>query len=233
MKARIFLLALSMMFAVTLQAQIYDQLWIRVQRMEQKDLPKSVIAEAQAIYQKAKAEQNVPQMMKAYLTMMVYRESISPDSLAVDVKGLEEWAASPQTEVQDKAVIYSILGEINLENDLEKGNRYLHLSLKDSLKLMDYSAEKLVPMVKTGETSRLYFDNNLYDLLARRAIRLWKENQWNPQRETVLQTIQQTYQSLLHLYKVRNMRSAWLLTALDAPSDPRSDILYSYDPSVL
>ena len=55
MKIRILLLAISMMFAVALQAQTYDQLWKRVQQMEQKDLPKSVIAEAQAIYQKAKA----------------------------------------------------------------------------------------------------------------------------------------------------------------------------------
>ena len=161
MKIRILLLAISMMFAVALQAQTYDQLWKRVQQMEQKDLPKSVIAEAQAIYQKAKTEQNVPQMMKAYLTMMVYRKSISPDSLAVDVKGLEEWAAYPQTEVQDRAVLYSILGgEVD---DFDMSNEYLRLSLKDSLKLVDYPAEKLVPMVKTGETSRLYFDNNLYD----------------------------------------------------------------------
>ena len=161
MKTRILLLAISMMFAVALQAQTYDQLWKRVQQMEQKDLPKSVIAEAQAIYQKAKAEQNVPQMMKAYLTMMVYRKSISPDSLAVDVKGLEEWAASPQTEVQDRAVLYSILGEE--VDDFDMSNEYLRLSLKDSLKLVDYPAEKLVPMVTTGETSRLYFDDNLYE----------------------------------------------------------------------
>ena len=216
MKTRIILLALSMMFAVALQAQTYDQLWKRVEQMEQKDLPKSVIAGAQAIFQKAKNERKVPQMMKAYLTMMVYRESISPDSLTVDVKGLEEWAASPQTEVPDKAVLYSILGEITMKDDFEKGNGYLHLSLKDSMKLVDYPAEKLVPMVETGETSRLYFDNNLYDLLARRAIRLWNENQWNEQREAVLESVRQTYQSLLYVYKVEGMRSAWLLTALDA-----------------
>ena len=216
MKTRIFLLALSMMFAVALQAQTYEQLWKRVQQMEQKDLPKSVIAEAQNIFQKAKGEQNVPQMMKAYLTMMIYRESISPDSLAVDVKGLEDWAESPQTELSDRAVLNSILGEFTMKDNFEEGNRYLHLSLKDSMKLVHYSAGKLVPMVETGETSRHYFDDNLYDLLARRAIRLWKEYQWNPQREAVLQTIQHTYQSLLHIYKVKNMRSAWLLTALDA-----------------
>lgn len=216
MKTRIILLVLSMMLAVTMQAQSYDQLWKRVEQMEQKDLPKSVIAEAQEIYQKAKNERDVPQMMKAYLTIMAYRESISPDSLVVDVKGLEEWADSPQTEVPDRAVLYSVLGEITIKDDFEKGNGYLHLSLKDSMNLVDYPAEKLVPMVETGETSRLYFDNNLYDLLARRAIRLWNENQWNAQREAVLETVRQTYQSLLYIYKVKGMRSAWLLTALDA-----------------
>ena len=118
--------------------------------------------------------------------------------------------------MQDRAVLYSILGDICIRDDFEKGNRYLHLSLKDSLKLVDYPAEKLVPMVMSGETSQLYFDNNLYDLLARRAIRLWEQNQWNAQQEDTRRTISQTYQSLLHIYKVKDMRSAWLLTALDA-----------------
>lgn len=221
MKTRIFLLVGLMMLAVTLQAQTYEQLWKRVEKMERKDLPKTVIAEAQKIYQKAKEKRNVPQMMKAYLTMMTYREAISPDSLAVDVKGLEDWAEAPDTRIPDRAVLYSLLGGITIERDFEKGNRFLHLSLKDSLTLADYPADKLVPMVESGETSRLYFDNNLYDLLARRAIRLWNANQWNPQREAVLESVRQTYQSLLHLYKEKNMRSAWLLTALDA--GPQAD----------
>ena len=149
-------------------------------------------------------------------TMMAYRGSISPDSLAVDVKGLEDWAASSKTQTADRAVLYSILGEMKIKEDFEKGNEYLHLSLKDRMNLVDYSAEKLVPMVETGETSRLYFANNLYDLVARRAIRLWNENLWNSQREVTLDTIRQTYQTLLDIYKEKGMRSAWLLTALDA-----------------
>ena len=216
MKTRIFLLTLSLVLAMNLQAQTYHQLWKNVEQMEQKDLPKSVIAEAEKIYAKAKVERDVPQMMKAYLTMMTYRGRISPDSIPVDIKGLEEWASQKETAVQDKAVLYSILGGICIRDDFEKGNRYLQLSLKDSLKLVDYLAEKLVPMVETGETSRLYFDNNLYDLLARRAIQLWEQNLWNVQQEETRKTIQETWQSLLHIYKVKNMRSAWLLTALDA-----------------
>ena len=191
------------MFVVAMQAQTYNQLWKKVEQMEQKDMPKSVITEAEKIYAKAKAERNVPQMMKAYLTMMACRGNITPDSIAVDIKGLEEWAEASSTQVQDKAVLYSILGGICIRDDFEKGNRYLHLSLKDSLKLVDYSAEKLVPMVKSGETSQLYFDNNLYDLLARRAIELWNQNLWNAQQENTRKTISQTYQSLLHIYKER------------------------------
>ena len=206
MKIRTFLLTLIWMLAMTLQAQTYTQLWKNVEQMGQQDLPKSVIAEAGKIYIKAKTERNVPQMMKAYLTMMAWRGNISSDSVEVDIKGLEEWASSAQTDVQDKAVLNSILGGIYLSKDFDKGNRYLNLSLEDSLKLVDYPADKLVPMVKSGETSLLYFDNNLYDLLARRAIRLWTENQWNASQEAALQSIRRTYRSLLHLYKEKGIQ---------------------------
>ena len=216
MKTRIWLLVLAWMLAWNMQAQSYDVLWKNVERMEQKDLPASVIAEAQRIYNKAKEERNVPQMMKAYLSMMTWRGNISPDSLAVDIQGLEAWSQEPGLALQDKAVLNSILGGVFIREDFEKGDQYLKLSLKDSLMLVNYPAGKLVPMVKSGETSRLYFDNNLYDLLARRAIQLWEQHQWNAQQEDTRKNIQAIYQSLLYIYKVKGMRSAWLLTALDA-----------------
>ena len=50
-----------------MQAQTYDNLWKELEVLERKDLPKSVISEAMKIYDKAKAEQNVPQMMKDYI----------------------------------------------------------------------------------------------------------------------------------------------------------------------
>ena len=62
-----------------MQAQTYDYLWKELEVLERKDLPKSVISEAMKIYDKAKAEQNVPQMMKAYLTAMQYRSLLTPE----------------------------------------------------------------------------------------------------------------------------------------------------------
>ena len=95
-----------------MQAQSYERLWQRVEQLEKDDLPKSVVEAAQDIYQKAEKEKNVPQMMKAFLTMTVYREAISTDSLQVDIRKLEDWASSPETSKQDRAVLSSILAEM-------------------------------------------------------------------------------------------------------------------------
>lgn len=199
-----------------MQAQSFERLWQRVEQLEKDDLPKSVVEAAQAIYVKAEKEKNVPQMMKAFLTMTVYRETISPDSLQVDVRKLEEWVSSPKTSMQDKAVLFSILGEMIIRQNYEKGDSCLKQSLKDSVALITYDAGKFVPLVKVGETSLRYFNDNLYDLLARRAIQLWQQNRWRISQQGVESLINQTYQSLLSFYQEMGNRSAWLLTALDA-----------------
>ena len=206
-----------------MQAQTYERQWKKVEELEKKDLPKSVVEAAQTIYVKAEKEKNVPQMMKAFLTMMAYRNEISPDSLQVDLQKMEAWASSSQTSVPDKAVLYSIMGEIillkgmdALQEEADKANDYLKKSLQDSLVLVNYDAEKLTPLVVTKETSKRYFNNNLYELLARRAISIWKKNIWRKHWEEIDGNIKRTYQSLLNIYQEKGMREAWLLTALDA-----------------
>lgn len=219
-KLRIWGLLLGIMITLSgMKAQTYDSLWKQVETLEQKGLPKSAIAKVEEIYEKAKAEKKVSQMMKAYLTRMAYRGEIAPDSLKNDWRLLEQWAADAQTSLPDKAVLYSILGELQMQTDVDKGNACLLRSLENQTELANYPADKLVPLVKTEAISRLYFDNNLYDLLARRAIDLWSDNQWGSNRETVLQRISDTYQSLLDLYEQQGKRDAWLLTALDAHPD--------------
>ena len=218
MKVRRFSLVVFLMlaFTVMVQAQSYNQLWKKVNQLADDDLPESVIVEAQRIYNKAEAGHNVPQMMKAYLTMMTFRGEISPDSISVDVKGLEAWAESQELKAHERAVLYSILGGVHISKDFEKGDHFLKLSLKDSLTLIDYPAGKMVPMVQTMETSRLYMDDNLLDLLARRAIDLWRDNQWRSQVNDVQKTIRETYQMLARQYERNGNRAAWVLTALDA-----------------
>ena len=226
-----------------MQAQTYDNLWKELEVLERKDLPKSVISEAMKIYDKAKAEQNVPQMMKAYLTAMQYRSLLTPDSLKVDMNGLEQWA-SQTGSVEDKAILYSILGEMAMSADVKKGLGYLQASLKDKDRLLLVPVEKLRSMVRVGEASKRYFRDNLYNLLARRAIQIMQQYRWQAAAKAnqtnslpadmtdmdkfvtyqfvpvsdcdLTAAVMQAYQSLLKAYDTETEREGWLLTAVDA-----------------
>lgn len=226
-----------------MQAQTYDNLWKELEVLERKDLPKSVISEAMKIYDKAKAEQNVPQMMKAYLTAMQYRSLLTPDSLKVDMNGLEQWA-SQTGSMEDKAILYSILGEMTMPADVKKGLGYLQASLKDKDRLLLIPVEKLRPMVRVGEASKRYFRDNLYNLLARRVIQIMQQYRWQAAAKAnqtnslsvdmtdmdqfvtyqfvpvsdcdLTAAVMQTYQSLLKAYDTETEREGWLLTGIDA-----------------
>lgn len=245
MKTRYFSLMVLLIVGsfASMQAQTFDKMWKELEMLEQKDLPKSVVAKAMGIYDKAKAEQNVPHMMKAYLTAMHYRAALAPDSMKVDMEGLEQWAAQAGS-VEEKAVLYSILGEMTLPDDVKKGWGYLQLSLKDKDRLLRVPGEKFKPMVIVGETSERYFRDNLYHLLASRAIRMMQEYRWQaaaqanqtdslPDRVNTLEafmdltvvpvsgcdltaSVMQVYQSLLKTYDSDAERAGWLLTGIDA-----------------
>lgn len=226
-----------------IQAQTYDNLWKELEVLERKDLPQSVISKAMKIYDKAKVEQNVPQMMKAYLTAMQYRSLLTPDSLKVDMNGLEQWA-SQTGSVEDKAILYSILGEMAMSADVKKGLGYLQASLKDKDRLLLVLVEKLRSMVRVGEASKRYFRDNLYNLLARRAIQIMQQYRWQAAAKAnqtnslpadmtdmdkfvtyqfvpvsdcdLTAAVMQAYQSLLKAYDTETEREGWLLTAVDA-----------------
>lgn len=245
MKIRYLSLTVLLVMSVfaPIQAQTYDNLWKELEVLERKDLPQSVISKAMKIYDKAKAEQNVPQMMKAYLTAMQYRSLLTPDSLKVDMNGLEQWA-SQTGSVEDKAILYSILGEMAMSADVKKGLGYLQASLKDKDRLLLVPVEKLRSMVRVGEASKRYFRDNLYNLLARRAIQIMQQYRWQAAAKAnqtnslpadmtdmdkfvtyqfvpvsdcdLTAAVMQAYQSLLKAYDTETEREGWLLTAVDA-----------------
>lgn len=182
-------------------------------------------------------------MMKAYLTAMQYRSLLTPDSLKVDMNGLEQWA-SQTGSMEDKAILYSILGEMTMPADVKKGLGYLQASLKDKDWLLLIPVEKLRPMVRVGEASKRYFRDNLYNLLARRAIQIMQQYRWQAAAKAnqtnslsvdmtdmdqfvtyqfvpvsdcdLTAAVMQTYQSLLKAYDTETEREGWLLTGIDA-----------------
>ncbi|ALK83773.1 hypothetical protein BvMPK_1158 [Phocaeicola vulgatus] len=100
------------------------------------------------------------------------------------------------------------------------------------------------PMVRVGEASKRYFRDNLYNLLARRAIQIMQQYRWQAAAKAnqtnslpadmtdmdqfvtyqfvpvsdcdLTAAVMQTYQSLLKAYDTETEREGWLLTGIDA-----------------
>ncbi|MGL4851591.1 MAG: MG2 domain-containing protein [Phocaeicola sp.] len=239
----LFLILLTMSGLYPVVAQSYQTLWKNVKAYEQKDLPQSVVEEATKIYTKAKNERHLPQMLKAYLTRMQYRFRMAPDSLSVDVEALKKWAEESE-KVEEKAILYSILGEILPPSDRKLAYTYFVCSLVNRDELLNISTDSWLPMVELNQKNQPYGTPNLYDLLARRVLNWLQQNQWNlgelgEQSYSLPEEVRsfddfvaaklvaaseydgkvwalQIYQSLLEAYHTDAKRSAWLLTALDA-----------------
>lgn len=120
----------------------------------------------------------------------------------------------------------------------------MQASLKDKDRLLLIPVEKLRPMVRVGETSKRYFRDNLYNLLARRAIQIMQQYRWQAAAKAnqtnslpadmtdmdqfvtyqfvpvsdcdLTAAVMQTYQSLLKAYDTETEREGWLLTGVDA-----------------
>ena len=93
------------------QAQTFDKLWKQVEQAEKKSLPQTVIKLTGEIYQKGEAEKNSPQMLKAYMWRMKYRDMLTPDSLYTNVKELEQWAKLADKPM-DRAILHSLIAGI-------------------------------------------------------------------------------------------------------------------------
>ena len=250
MKIRNLILLLVMAVSINAQqTESYAILWNRVEMAVKKDMPKTVVAEAQLIYMKAEREKNVPQMIKAYLTSMHYRSLLSGDYKKEDVERLMQWAEK-ETSVANKASLYSILGSELLmarNRNPKEGIECLRRSLADAEALMDIPAKVMHPIIIKGKSSSQYFEDNLYELLARRAIEEWTLNDWVireygnqtlslPEEMNTLEGLMNTavpdaseydmvadvmhvYQTLLKRYHQKGNREALLLTALEAYKD--------------
>ena len=196
-------LVLFMLSAMVAQAQTYEKLWKDVARMEQKDLPKSVLALTETIYRKAIQERNAPEAMKAYWQAMQYRQMVTPDSIYTDIKGLEQWAQETK-EPLDAAVLNAMLGDLygsilngdryNRTPDLtavdgfaddmrewgrdayiRKSYEYFMRSLKDVDLLGKTSVDAFRPIVIKGDASK-YFHHDMLHLLGMTAINFLSAN---------------------------------------------------------
>ena len=139
-------------------AQSYEQMWKQVEALEQKQLPKSAIKELQKIYEHAKQEKNMPQMMRAHLTKASLSINVTPDSLDRELSGLKTWVAEEKDPVY-KAILNHLLGYYTLDTGkrdeaaIDAAIAYFRLSLQDKDLLSRKSAADYHPMTVSKELS--------------------------------------------------------------------------------
>ena len=144
--------------SLTMQAQNYDQLWEDMQTAFVNDLPKSALTTLQTIREKALAENNNPQLLRALCTERTLAHEISPDSDAVVTRRIEE-ALAAETRPVERALWESALGQ------LTHSRTHLLASVSDVQLLASVKATDYLPLFVVGKDSR-WFSDDLLSVLA-------------------------------------------------------------------
>lgn len=205
MKKSCFLMGLMLMlivFPITLEAQNYDKQWKEVEALQKKDLPRSVIEKSENIFLQAVADRNLPQMIKAFMVCSEYKVRLSPDSLNAQKEILKEWAAS-ESDAVGKAVLNSIMATVYASETPLKVDPViscLRLSLQEKDLLASRSAALFYPIVISKDLSKEYFDDNMYDFLARQAVRTLLSVPVRENEKKIHNEILGIYDSLVALY---------------------------------
>lgn len=231
-------------WGICAQAQSYEKLWKQVEQAQKKSLPQTVVNLTGEICQKALAEKNSPQLLKAYLCRAAFQERLTPDSLYTRLNEMEQWAAT-ETNETDRAILHSILASeyagywqnnrrvIAARTDLatdkqpadvrewtprqfvEKVDAHALASTHDVDRLIKTSTDGYQPFVEQGEQSA-YYSHDLYHLLARRAISALK-SMTGAGADSLMQTrVEHFYLQMMDTYAARpDGVDACLLATLD------------------
>lgn len=205
MKKSCFLMGLMLMlivFPITLEAQNYDKQWKEVEALQKKDLPRSVIEKSENIFLQAIADRNLPQMIKAFMVCSEYKVRLSPDSLNAQKERLKEWTAT-ESDAVGKAVLNSIMATVYASETPLKVDSViscLRLSLQEKDLFASRSAALFYPVVISKDLSKEYFDDNMYDFLARQAVRTLLSVPARENEKKIHNEILGIYDSLVALY---------------------------------
>ena len=223
-------------------AQTFDKLWKQVEQAEKKSLPETVIKLTDKIYRKGEMEKNSPQMLKAYMWRMKYRERITPDSFYISLKGLEEWVKHTDKPM-DRAILHSLLAGIyadyaarnqwslRQQTDIvgvvpadmlnwtanifvDTIQTHIRKAMSDSVLLLKTSSRTYIPFVELGETSE-YYHHDMYHLLASRSIEALLRVQYLDKQKNVKQHISGLYDNMLSAYRGKGDKESYVLTSLN------------------
>jgi hypothetical protein len=151
------------------QAQTYASLWKKVDESNRKDLPKTAIAQLQQIVNKAKAERNYGQFLKAQMMMLQKHGDISQDSLKANLERVVAYEQNIRKSNPVLAHVYqSILARFFAETP-ELDNAKLHaeyakLAMSEPEKLAQVKVKDYEPMAVEGVDANI-FNHDLLHLV--------------------------------------------------------------------
>jgi len=88
----------------------YAKEWAEIDSLEQQGLPRSALEKTEALYKRAKAEQNTPQIIKALLYRGKYTVSLQEDGIENAILLFEE--EEKNAVEPERSVLQSLLGEL-------------------------------------------------------------------------------------------------------------------------
>lgn len=186
-----------------MHAQTFDKEWKEVEVAIVKGQPATVIKLTNELYQKAEREKNSPQMLKAYLYQIKYRNMLTPDSLYTGLKEIEQRAKQTDQPI-DRAILHSLLAEAyadyatnnrwelqrrtNIVGEdpdtdmrewtanmfVDKVKTHVREAMADSVLLLKTSSRSYIPFIVLGKTSE-YYHHDMYHLLASRSIQALRQ----------------------------------------------------------
>lgn len=174
----------------------YEKDWKRVDSLDQKGLPESALKLVNGIYDKAKAERNHPQQIKAIFHILKYNQWVKEEAIVVNMIRLKE--EIDKAEFPVKPVLQSVLAQnywsYYQQNTWRFQNRTETVDLEendvrtwDLRKIITESTDLFLTSLENVDSLRRteigyleavlvqhpeyrHFRPSLYDLLARRAL---------------------------------------------------------------
>lgn len=191
------LMAVTTLFSQNNKSMNYIDHWTRVQEYDNKSLPKSAALEVEKIMQKAIAEKNSPQVIKALIYQAEYNLVIDSENNTFIFDSLNDML-SQSNDIVERSVFNSMLGELYLKyyqsnsweiskrTDLgdfvpkdmkewtknifyNKSVEHFNASIDNQEALLEAKVESYGDVVELRKSSRTFFPT-MYDFLSKRRI---------------------------------------------------------------
>lgn len=202
-------LLLALPAAQPLSAQDYPKLWKEAQAASDKDLPRTALQWVEKIKNKALAEDNDAQLLRATLMQLQYGGEVCPDTATAQLRRMET-ALAAETRPAVRALWHSALAQTYLARrsrlrpdtaETSLARRHFEASLAEPRTLAATSYKDYLPLFTAGGASRHYGDDLLHILFA-----AYRDGLCPDKEETLRRLAEYTY-----IYKECGRREAALL----------------------